>query len=121
MEIKGKVKAWLPEYNQSGFSRGLEAGEGEVLIENLTFLPLNRDMSDVWALVGEAEITVNLIPINEIKGNLAEALRKQIKELQAETYVKVREMEEKIQSLLAIGHDDSIPAATSSSSDDIPF
>jgi hypothetical protein len=62
------------------------------------------DMSDHGdILLGKVSVTFE-IPQRDIAAAKVEMLEKQIEKLQAKTQIKVTNMKEQIQSLLAIGH-----------------
>lgn len=96
--ITGKTTAWLASH------QGPEALVGKKesqLIGDLYYA--NHDMSSQgWSKVGKATITLEIPEDDQLIANKVDALRKEITRTRADAEVKARDLEEKVQQLLAI-------------------
>jgi hypothetical protein len=67
---------------------------------------INMGSSAGYTLIGEATVEIKLFEDKEVLSNLVVALQSEIKQVKAECHLKVKNIEEKIQSLLAITNGD---------------
>jgi hypothetical protein len=81
IEITATVAVWLPNYSRRDFQSILERGNSLRIIDALQFYgpPDKKDFSD-YVRVGEADITVRLIPKDEQTRLMVQALQKQLTE-----------------------------------------
>jgi hypothetical protein len=99
--VRTKLKAYLSNQSELG-PQDLMTDDG---IARLFFS--NLDMAKYgYTLVGEAEITVALIPTNEMVENKVQALRNEAAAVRAAATATVTRIESQIQNLLAISYDE---------------
>lgn len=79
--ITATVAAWLPNYSRRDFQGTLEGGNPIRILNALQFYgpPDKKDFSD-YTRIGEADITVRLIPKDEQTRLMVQALQKQLTE-----------------------------------------
>lgn len=100
--ITGTTKAWITEHSTA---RPEDIAEGNPqLVKWLAYS--DHDMStEGWALIGEAQITINLPSVNEVVTNRVASLRQQITNVRAEAENKATQLEREVQELLAITYE----------------
>jgi len=99
--ITGTTKAWFTNdiYGPDDLAR-----EGAKLLGALGYI--NNDMTaHGWSCIGTADITLTLIDEDQMVANKVESLRQEITKTRADAEMKVRLLEGKVQSLLAITHE----------------
>jgi hypothetical protein len=102
--ITGKTKAWLSEYGNPDALMGTP----EQAVKEVCFSM--GDMTSVgWSFVGDATVTFECGDRNELIANKVDSLRKEIKTVRAEAQMKAKEIEQKIQKLLAIEYTPEAP------------
>lgn len=121
------LQAWISTTENSRERiEGLQAGNGKY-ISSLSFFRDGTDMSywikSGYALIGHANITVDLLQTQEIVAAQVDALREQQKVMRAEAHKKDVQLEGLIQSLLAIDHKpvETVVRDFDIEEDDFPF
>ena len=104
MKFTGEVKVWLTNSWTSYEDLVKLHAEGEVDALASRFSYTNHDMSsaDGWSLVGTATVEVTLKSRSEIVEAKVDALKTEIQLTKAKAQQHVEQLEEKIQSLLAL-------------------
>lgn len=104
MKFTGKVKVWLTSSYTSyeDFERMYERGEFDVLASCFHYTNLDMAGKDSWVLVGTSEITVELFSKEHIVEEKIDSMRAEIQAIRAVAQMKVEQLEEKIQSMLAL-------------------
>jgi hypothetical protein len=96
--VTGKTKAWLTDY---GDPKKLLSNDDNEAISACVFYP--GDMSNAcWTYVGEATITIELVNEEQVISNKVDALKKSIVHVRADAQVAINDIQNKIDSLLAI-------------------
>ena len=95
-QITATVQAYISQYNsvKSLMNTSQENAISQVM---LTERPL-----DGWVLIGSATVTLNVADDDTINGRLVETLREVQTSIKADAQKRVTEIEQQIQSLLAI-------------------
>ena len=95
-KITATVPAYISQYNSID---RLLASEPEYAICQLM---LTKASMDGWVWIGHATVTLEIADDTEINAELVETLRAVQKQIQADAGKRVTEIEQQIQSLLAI-------------------
>ena len=96
MKHTGTIGAWMTPYN----TLTAEQLRDEKCIRSLQYTEHN--MAPEWIKVGTAEITVTLATAADITNSAITALRAEQQTIRADAEVKAQQIEQRIQSLLAI-------------------
>lgn len=104
MNFKITTQAWVTEFDQDTFVNGKLNNNHNEILTSIRFTNLDMTVAG-WTTVGTAEIEVTLHDDDKVKENLIESLQEQKKTIMAQTQVKLNQIEEKIQSLLAITYE----------------
>ena len=97
-----QAKAWITPYSSVGPAE-LDAA---INIGGLILCPSGQEcIPDDWTFAGNAEITMTVIDGSTLIEGKAEALKAEIKKVEADAYVKVIALKDKLQQLLAITHE----------------
>ena len=107
-EIKGTVKAWFTSRTLLG-PQDLAERPPERVLSSLGFY--DKDMTGAgWSLVGDADITIRLIPQEQMIDSKVDSLKKELEKVRADATARETEITAQINTLLAIGYAGDIPA-----------
>ena len=104
-KITATLKAFLPEHNVNSYKYSMELGDYRSAINTLAFT--TADNISGWILLGTADITVELLNPEDFVNAQITALKEKKRSIQAETQLKVNEIDHKIQELLCLPSPDS--------------
>ena len=95
-QITATVQAYISQYNsvKSLMNTSQENAISQVMLTERTL--------DGWVLIGSATVTLNVADDDTINGRLVETLREVQTSIKADAQKRVTEIEQQIQSLLAI-------------------
>lgn len=98
--ITGTTNAWLASF------QGPEVlmGPDESIASKLFYSSSDATVHG-WTLVGKATITVEIPEPDQLIANKVASLRKEITQTRADAEMKARDLEEKVQQLLAITYE----------------
>ena len=68
-------------------------------------LSAEQSLGDDYALIGSGTATITMLPKDEVVKNQVDALKAAKQVIQANCQLEIESIDDKIQSLLAIGHD----------------
>lgn len=101
--ITGKLKAYLHEHAlKYNVTPEMLTTADPALVGHASYYDF--DAKDC-ALIGTAEITLTLLPLDTVVTNQVAALRQQITDVRAEAENKATQLERKVQELLAITYE----------------
>lgn len=109
--IEGKTKVWItysnitPERIQE-IGDNKDKGGGDCAVNLLSYSSQDMSHCDGWTEVGTAEIKVTFLSREIVLEKMAEGLRKEIQEVKAKAHVKVSQLEDKLNQLLALPNPD---------------
>lgn len=99
--ITGRTNVFVTEY--SDFNPSIPRPEGRPF-DGLYFSHFDNGVIESWTFVGTADVTFHMEDESTLIENKVESLRAQIKKTEAEAFVTVKGLKEKIESLLAISY-----------------
>lgn len=107
IEITGNVRVWISDTWRTVKDIEKQAQDNpDQAVGSMTYTGPNQDLSEYgWIEVGTAIITATLLENDEVNAKQVENLKAQIQEIQADAQKKVRVLEDRIQSLLAITYE----------------
>lgn len=98
--VKGTTGAYVSEYSGLNINN-IGKAKDKALIENLTYASFDSAPKG-WTKVGSVDVVITLFDDKEINESQIATLREMKKTVQAEAQKKITEIEQQIQSLLAI-------------------
>lgn len=119
MKISAIIGAYLTEHSQEELACALRRGDAEAVVNALTYS--TSDMSDVWAPMGQAAITIDMPDETAVRHGLAEMLKKKRAAIAAEAQRELTKIDGQINSLLAIEHTPQARQSVGEASDGLPF
>lgn len=100
--VKGTIGAYITDFSSLHMGN-LETVKEESLIDHLTYCKFVDDkLPEGWIKVGSVEVIVTMFDNKKINKAQIATLREMKKTVQAEAQKKITEIEQQIQSLLAI-------------------
>ncbi len=98
-----EVSIFLSEYGVEGLNGDPQGAGAEKVIRNMS-IPSYGDecVPDKWTRIGRAQISISLLPNQELVSAQVEALQRQEREIQAAAQAKCTDIRRKINTLLAI-------------------
>lgn len=101
MKITATTAAYISEWSQQRFVESMKSDDPDKSIDFLMFAKTDAGMEG-WTKAGTAHITVEILDDDTIRSGMVDTLKEQRKTVLAEAQLKAMQIDEKIQSLLAI-------------------
>lgn len=105
VKLEGPTKAWwTSQAGVENFEDCMRRGDGQAALGTLTYTESDMSLYG-WVEAGTAYIQFEGLPHSEVIKRLVNALRNQQTRVRAQAESQCRQLEERIQTLLAITHE----------------